>query len=638
MQETTTMTDTARRKDLIYPTSDTQAMNSAQFESDSTPSPTHQHNGMLPHKSPTTIDVDNGFSSEEEVEKGSEVFGISRSCGQAELKKLRKELNDKQLTGKYIELPMSQDLISDERVQSTYTLFTKHGSKSLPRHKSASVSIDLDTTSPPRTSMSNHSSPSDSSYLSPLRNNVRSASPDIGRKIQSNPFFVQDRISRSNVDRQRLDSAPANMSLKVKGTTEVRSSSSLSTTPSLSTSKSFSHNIGNQVRDSADPLASVNIQSRIRLWADKEKEASEIKELERIKSPISQKSTNSPSPQKSRSNTPTKKVDDSISSSKIPVKDVEHSNKKVNKHKNSLGDGKTSPPSPSRSPSKDSRSRSGSKESSSELSPEASPKKSRWKLKSPLFRRKKASDSLSFDSEQSDESTLSGSNEKLETNKKTRNISNRSKRKAVKKRLSDAFGLPRSNSELKTAVDDQAIPTSKPPLPDTEFRKRSTSLGPKQRIRTNQRRATSQPDIHKHSVHSPEMEGDYMIVISKHLDPETQTIMLTNKDALPNSNVVLREEKGRKDAETKTKTISRDIRDIINSLGTSNLDIDKSEAVSESVLSPELESVLEQTASESQLDVVISPPPPLADNGGLVRVPSLFSEDDETFIPGGECI
>ena len=631
MQETTAMTDTARRKDLIYPTSNTQAMNSPQFEGDSTPSPTHQPNGMLPHKTPTTIDVDNGFSSEEEVEGGSEVGRLSQSCGQAELKKLRKESNDKQLTGKYIELP---DPISDERVQSTYTLFTKHGSKSLPRHKSASVCVaDLDTTSP-HISMSNHSSPSHSSHLSPSRNAVRSASPDIGRKIQSNPFFVQDRISRFHVDRQRLDSAPAKMNLKVKDTTDVRSSSSLSIhTSAMSTSKSFSHNIGSQVRDSADLLASVNIQSRIKLWADKEKEANDTKELERIKSPSAQKSAYS-SPQRSVSNTPTK-VDDSVSSSKNPVKAAEHSKKEVKQRKNSLGDEKTSPPT-SRSPIKGSRSRSGSKESSSELSPEASPRKSRWKL-SPLFGRKKASDNLSVDSEQSDDSTLSGSNEKLDTNKKTNKISNRSKRKAVKNRLSNVFGLPRSNSESKTAVDDQAIPTSKPPIPIIDFRKRSTSLGPKQRIRTKQQRATSQPDIHKHFVHSPEMKGDYMIVRPKHLDPETQTIIVTNGDALPNSNVVLREEKGRRnEADTKTRTVSRDIRDIINSLGTSNLDNDNSEAVSESRKSPELEStsMLEQTASESQLDIVVKPPP--ADNGGLLRVPSLFSEDDETFIPGGE--
>ncbi len=622
------MTDTARRKDLIYPAvNDAQTLNSAQFDSDSTPSPTHHYNGMLSQKTPITIDVATGFSSEEE---GANVVQMLPNCGKAEL---NKESSDQQLTGKYIELPMSE---VDERIQSTYSLFTKHASKSLPRQKAASVCLaNTDVTSEHR-SMSNHTSPSHS-YLSPSRNIVRCASPEIGGgRIYSNPFFVQDRLSRSNLERQRLDSAPTKMNLRINDTNEIRSQSSASVHPtlpsSLSMSKSFSHTTGSSVRDSANALNSVNIQSRIKLWAEKEKEAKETKELERIRSPSSQKS-NSSSPQRNHSNTPPK-VFDLISRPKSPIKIVEspevtsQEQRKYSSTTISSSTTSSTTASPSRSPIKGKKSRLGNKDSSSEHNSDASPKRSRWKLKSPLFGRKKASDSLSVDSEQSDENTLSGSNEKLD--KKTHKISSRTnhKRKAVKKRLSSALGMARSHSEEHAIMDDQAIPTSKPPLPD---RQRSHSVGPKQRIRTNRQRASSQPDIRKNEVNMPEFEGDYMIVRSKRLDPETQTVI--GNSSLPNesflSTVVLRGEKGRQNTEAKTKTISRDIRDIIDCLGTSRLAHGESDPtmslVNESVRSPELQCGLELTPSESQLDVVIQHP---VGSGP----PGLFSDDEEAFL------
>lgn len=622
------MTDTARRKDLIYPAvNDVQTLNGAQFDSDSTPSPTHQHNGMLPQKTPITIDVATGFSSEEET-GGADVIQTSQSCGQGELlNQVMKDSNDKRLTGKYIELPMSEDIAIDEGIQSTYTLFTKHGSKSLPRQKATSVCLEPAS---PHRSMSNHSSPIHG-YLSPpspSRNILRCSSPDIGgsRRIHSNPFFVQDRLSRSNLERHRLDSAPAKMNLRITDMNETRSQSSASIYPpnsSLSTSKSFSHTTGSSVNNG---LNSVNIQSRIKLWADKEKEAKETKELERIRSPSSQKSNNS-SPQRSHSNTPPK-VFDLITRPKSPIKIVEspeENSKPHKKHSSVTTNSNTT--SPSRSPIKGRKSRSSSKDSSSEQN---SPKKSRWKLKSPLFGRKKALDSLSVDSEQSDENTLSGSNEKLD--KKAHKISSRTshKRKAVKKRLSSALG--RSHSDDKVIRDDQALPTSKPPIPD---RQRSSSVGPKQSIRLNHRRATSQPNIHKNTVQTPEIEGDYMIVRSKRLDAETEIIIGSSSSSSLSNDVVLRDEKGRKNADAKTKTISRDIRDIIDSLGTSNLDHGDSQGtlslVNEKVMSPELQSGVELSPPESQLDVVIQRP-------AVASGPSLFSDDEEPFIPRGRCL
>ncbi len=616
LQETITMTDTARRKDLIYP--DVQTLNDAQFDSDSTPSPTHQHNSMLPQKIPITIDVATGFSSEEE-NGGANIVQTSQSCGQA-------ELNDdsKRLTGKFIELSLSENCEIDERIQSTYKLFTKQGSKSLPRQKAVSVCLtNRDETAP----HSNHSSPTHE-YLSPASlssRNMRCASPEIGgSRIHSNPFFVQDRLSRSNLERQRLDSAPANMNLKITNNPEIRSQSSASVYPSfsssLSTSKSFSHTTGTSVNKT---LSSVDIQSRIKLWAEKEKEAKEIKELERIRSPSGQKS-NSSSPQRSYSNTPPK-VFDLISSPKSPVKIVEspEENNKVQK-KHSLTTISSTTTSPSNSPIKGRKSRSGSKDSSSEQNSDTSPRKSRWKLKSPLFRRKKNSEkSLSVDSEQSDENMLSGSNEKVHKISRTSH-----KRKAIKKKLSSTLSMPRSASDDTVIRDDHAIPANKPPLPG---RQRSNSVGPKQGLQINRRRAISQPNIHK--VHSPEIEGDYMIVRSKRLDPDTQTIIGNSSNSL-STEVIMREEKGRKTSSSKRKTISGDIRDIIESLGTSSLNHGDGEGsglslVNESVMSPELQSSLEKfSPPESQQDIVIQKP--------VASGPNLFSDEEETYIPRGE--
>lgn len=287
------MTDAIQRKDLIYPTNDSQTLNESHFDSDSTSSSTNLANGM--NKS-ITIDIENGFSSEEEVEEGQ----VTQSCGQANLGKLRSD-DKKLLTDKCIEVRNHQDQMSNERVQSTYALFTKHGSKSLPRQKTSSVSlIDTNNTiqSSPNKSKSTQSSPAHLSRLRPASSyNLQCTSPEVGRRIQSNPFFMQDRISQTNLERQRLDTAPANMNL---GVSENEGHNSSFTSQHINSSKSFSHNTGSSTRMPDDPLASVNIQSRIKLWADKEKEAKENEERERAKSPFSTKiKSSSPGSQKS---------------------------------------------------------------------------------------------------------------------------------------------------------------------------------------------------------------------------------------------------------------------------------------------------------------------------------------------------
>lgn len=602
------MTDAIQRKDLIYPTNDSQTLNESHFDSDSTSSSTNLANGM--NKS-ITIDVENGFSSEEEVEEGQ----VTQSCEQANLGKLRSD-DKKLLTDKYIEVRNHQDLISNERVQSTYALFTKHGSKSLPRQKTSNVSlIDTNNTiqSSPNKSKSTQSSPAHSSRLRPASSyNLQCTSPEVGRRIQSSPFFMQDRISQTNLERQRLDTAPANMNL---GVSENEGHNSSFTSQRINPSKSFSHNTGSSTRMPDDPLASVNIQSRIKLWADKEKEAKENEERERAKSPFSTKiKSSSPGSQKSELSTPIKREDDKCpsKSSVNSTKNVEETLTKQDNNTPSNSSG-----SPIESPIR-TRSKQISKNGSS---PEMSPKKSRWKIKSPLFGRKKTSNSLSVDSEQSDENMLSGSNEQLDTNtkEKSRKIS-RSNHK--RKRISRQFF--RSQSTESKSLDDSVISSERPP--PHNFRQRSNSLGLKQLRRTKQRRATSQPDISKNSVIQTEDEDVQTAVTEK-----IPVIQVPN-DSGTSLNVIIRDERGRKDAETKARTISRDIRDIIDSLGTGSLEQNEGEAlmpVNETVGSPELVGTLEQTL-ESQL----VQPNPAHD---LSRTTSVFSDDEEPFsLPRGE--
>ena len=668
------MADTDKRKDLIYPKNDVMDLkNGSQFDSDSTGSPPHmggqsndspphtrgQPNGVLPSKgTPIRVDVNNGFSSEDDSDDG-EMITMSQSCGQAELKKLKEKSSGTKdlLPGKYIELPTSPDLIVDERIQSTYKLFTKPTSRSLPRKVSTSVSE--------REYVSNQSSPSHTSSLQPsVMGNLRSVSPEIGGRIKSNPFFVQDRMSRSNLnstDRQRLDSAPAKVSQSVSTL-----SSHTENKVGVSPSRSFSGNTGSPVRSGVNPVA-IDIQSRIKLWAEKEREAKESKEqeLERVRSPPQKSSPVKGDSAKDKSqSSQLKKLVKVLKSVESPEQDASNQATKQKKYKESkqgIHASSSSLGSPSRS-RKGLRSRSsskGSKGSSSEQTPDTSPKKSRWKLKSPLFNRKKTSASESLDSEQSDDNLLLGSEEHLATSKKggkesptprvskkggkesptpsaskkggkesptTNKISSRSsnKRKAVKKRLSSAFGLPmsRSNSDSRT-LDDQTVSSSSSAA-DNELRQRSNSVDSKLQLKTNYRRAASQPDI-KSLLVTPSAFSQ-----SKGETAESATPDQTQKsdDA---SLVVIREDKGRHDQQSKHRTISRDIRDIIDSLGTGSLDREESEELMIQMTGECVEAKVNGLTEQPSLDIVIQPP-----TNPSSKPNSVFSDEEETFIPRGE--
>ena len=665
------MADTDKRKDLIYPKNDVVDLkNGSQFDSDSTDSPSHtggqpngspphtrgQPNGVLPSKSaPIRVVLDNGGFSSEDDSDDEDMITMSQSCGQAELKKLKEEPSGTKdlLAGKYIELPTSPDLIVDERIQSTYKLFTKPTSKSLPRKVSSGVNE--------REYKSNQSSPSHTTTLQPsVMGNLRSASPEIGRRIKSNPFFVQDRMSRSNLnstDRQRLDSAPAKVSQSVS-TLSSHTENNIGVSPS----RSFSGNTGSPVRKGVNPVT-IDIQSRIKLWAEKEREAKETKEheLERVRSPPQKSSPvkGDATKDKSQSSQLKKlvKVLKSIDSPEQDPRDQATKQKKFKESKQEIHGSSSSLGSPSRS-RKGLRSRSsskGSKDSSSEQTPDTSPKKSRWKLKSPLFNRKKTSVSESLDSEQSDDNLLMGSEEHLATSKKggkesptssaskkggkesptSNKISSRSnnKRKAVKKRLSSAFGLPmsRSNSDSRT-LDDQAVP-SKSSAVEHEQRRRSNSVGPKLRLKTNHRRTASQPDIKSLSVGPSASRGSASTSALGQSEGETAesaTPDQTQKNQAE-SPVVIREDKGRQNQESKHRTISRDIRDIIDSLGTGSLDREEGDQLKIHVTEECFEAKVNGLTEQGPLDIVIQPP-----TNPSSKPTNVFSDEEETFLPRGE--
>lgn len=775
------MSDTVRRKDVVYPTGDSHKPNGDQFNNqsaESSPSVSTQNTseqsgnrvsisntaltinkGNCHPSPPIQIGVGNGFSSEDSEDSDSNIT-MSRSCGQAELRNLKSEgvrrnsggsTNDrKYLAGKVVEIPNDDDNNAiDKRVQSTYLLFSKGNLKS-KRQTSTKNTLNVQqkeraikpmgvgavgttsTRSPsPIRSKSNHSSPSHTTNLQTASfAKLRSPSPEVGKRIQSNPFFQQDRdrvstASRTIVnalkakERNRLGSAPtdvtstsisssADVSMKEhKGKSLSKSQSSdlldvLSTSghsadsvePHNRKSKGTSvdvnrrHSTETTPKVSVDAAVTVNIQSRIKLWAAKEKEAKEIQMQEEQDKRRTSVGTHKQKEQHTVKDDDTLTLNDKLSHDvgkrlkvtgpsvsegnqqtvkyeKIPIQDKDET-KKVTVSGNKEGySSSSSLGSPSRSPTKGSRSRSSSKGSKDSSSEELSPKKSRWKLRSPLLNRKRNTDSESnsMDSEQSDENVLSN---KIGTRSSK-------KRKAIKKRLSSTFaGMLRSYSdskqEKKSKTSDD-VPTKHKEVV-TEVMQRSNSVGASSRRRVNNKQKTlSQPDITRLCVYRTPHDGDalddgvYMTIQSKQLDPETERFIALGTGNVPNGSprqkdtqihneaietterdtvaelpsVFVRHDKGRK-VDVKDRTISRDIRDIIDSLGTESLDRKESELSKEVITEiDELEdsSQLENTLlSNSPLDVFVEPPTDDSVEVGNGSLPPRVSSPNMLYLSG----
>ena len=790
------MSDTVRRKDVVHPAGDSHKPNGDQFNNRSTEtSPsnsthnTSEQSGSVVSISNTTLRVDkgscqssssiqigvgNGFSSEDSEDSDTNIT-MSTSCGQAELRNLKSEAmvavrrnsggstNDhKYLAGKVVEIPSDEDDIAvDKRVQSTYSLFSKGNLKS-KRQISTKSTLNVQQKEPaikpmgvgapgttwrrtpsPNHSKSNNSSPTHTTHLQAKSFvKLRSPSPEVGKRVQSNPFFQQDRdrmtASRTIVnalkarERNRLGSAPTNVMSTFP--TEPNSSSADVSAMKGHKGKSFSksqssvlldvfptsgapaddvepqisnkekskgtsvdvnrrHSTETTTKVPLDAAVAVNIQSRIKLWAEKEKEAKAIQIQEEqdkrhysvgVHKQKEQHAVKEDGTTMAQSENLTSNVAKSLKVTepsvrggnqqtvkyeKIPLQDKDET-KKVTGSGNKEGySSSSSLGSPSRSPIKGSRSRSSSKGSKDSSSEELSPKKSRWKLRSPLLNRKRNTDSesTSMDSEQSDENTLSSK------------MGNRSgkKRKAIKKRLSSTFaGILRSNSDAKHVQDKKSKTSDDIPTTHQEVVKeamqRSNSVGASSRRRVNvnnKQKTVSQPDISRMCVNHTPPNGDggthedevYMVIRSKQLDPETERFTGTGNvpNGSPRQNdtqihnqaidtaerdtvaelpsVFIRQDKGRK-IDVEDRTISRDIRDIIDSLGTESLVHKDSELIKTTITEvAELEeaSQLESTLPPNNpLDVFVEPPTDDCVGVGTGSLPPHVSSPNELYISG----
>lgn len=717
------------------------------------------------NNTPIQVSTGDGFSSDDSEESSPNSTLTSKQKAKTHVITRREESTDSRnsLMRKIVEVPSDKQIAIDNGVQSTDSLSgegklksKRHEGNSLTQRKEAAIKdmralkeeASWRRFSSPKSTNSPQNSPSRKSNLCPASDvKLRSVSPDVGRRIQSNPFFIQDRdrLSFSNSEvrknsfgyvtaekkKVRRESVPAKQSMNATESSVAHRPSSISQLDKVlfkSQSSDFldvvsprdlrASSLGSQCsvneeyKDFRNKKTSsmgrqvsirVNIQNRIKLWAEKEMNAQQNGEGGKTNGVVSvlkqkeqytdlkengvtinenptltqevkvtdnfeitdtsdgedeqvskyehnclQENVNVVEPLQTQS-----KVDNDLSTSNsssltTPTKNVNSGNAAILDKAVSAKSGKKeideSIPLTSSSPKtpvRENHSRTSSKDSSSERisDQELTPKRSRWKLRSPRLGRKQnaTSEIGSTESVQSDDNTLSN-------NTKSPKHSTMKKRKDVKKRFSDTISSMFSieSKQEKKSKKNTNVPSENPP----DVIPRSNSLGAQSKILVifDKGRCASEPDIDKVRLKlsktgrgSQDDEDETRVICSEMLDPETEVFIDTetsgNSDKpeddirtmiteleqdsvrkLPS--VFVREEKGRGAHIDKERTISTDLRDIIDSFGTVGLNRKDSEIGQEVVLevaTVEGSSQLECYQSPSNsLNVFVEPP---ADEG-----------------------